>query len=526
MKFDIGQYKYSSRFDASCRVFKASDEQIGHIAKASLVNLVDAFNVSADEIKDSPDLCYIVADIFIGGVANARRDAISIEDAKLLAKQVPKKYLNLEHEEKQIVGCLTDYAFRTNEAIDKRQNIEASDIASYDLPFVVSGMGYIWASAYPEVAKLLGEASQEDSPFYEIASLSWEVFFTDYDIMVGSDIVSEAEIVSDKKLIAKMKPFLKQNKGSGQYEGKEIYRLAKGPKIFLGAGLVRTPAANVRGIRVIETESEDDKETTTIQADVEIVGYQSKNKHKKNKNSSHLKKFNVNNNTSTMKIIKDIDQLTKVIASLPEKAEDGIDQETIIALASSGPNLIKEALREASEKYVKDVEDEKTARASAEAKSKELEAAVESLKTEKTEIAEKLQKLEARLAEEETARLFNERMGAIDSEFALDDAASKVVASQIKGLNEDQYTAWYESFKVLASEKSKEAIKARASAETPSATEAEKAEKARLEAEEAEKLIASAATAAADTVPTTEHQEESFADKFASLELELEAKAK
>ena len=533
MKVDFKDYEKAT-FTCHASVVEAPKEE-AEKAIASLQDLQSLLEISQEKIDNNPDLTYIAADLFIGGIANKNRDAVTVEDAIDLASQVPNKYLNLEHKEKQIVGALISYGFRE---YDEERKLIAAD---KDLDsIIVSVGGYIWSSVFPELSEFLKGAQDPESETYNMASLSWEVYFKDYFIMIGSDKISEAEIIEDEDEIEKLTPFLKQKGGSGVYKGKEIYRLVKGPKLMLGAGIVKNPAADVKGIFVKDDEEKPQKKTDASEqcelAD-STVGTKKKMKSSKiiSKNFSQSKKLNVIKKYKAMKI-KNIEDYKKVLASVSEAEE--VDAKSIMALeanfdkviASHAEEIRKEIL-EANKQY----EDKIAEKENAVAKAAEEKAAVEKelgeLKSAKEKQAEELETIKASLAAQEAARTFDERMGAIDNAYDLDEDSRKVVASSIKSLDEDGYANWFETFKIIAKEKSKEYKakldeKKKAEAEKSDKKDEKKEDKAKAaeasEKEAAQKVIASAKPEGEST-PNSAHQEKvSLADEFAGLELELE----
>jgi hypothetical protein len=53
---------------------------------------------------------------------------------------------------------------------------------------------------------------------------------------------------------------------------------------------------------------------------------------------------------------------------------------------------------------------------------------------------------------------FNERMSALHEEFELSEADLKIVVEKIRGLNDEDYTKWYDEFSSLANDKKKSVI--------------------------------------------------------------------
>ena len=615
------EYPFSTKIIAEYQVVhpKERDE---HLALASLDSLKELLNVPKEQIEMNKDLLYISADLWVGGMANKNGHAITTEDTIALAKQIPHKYLNLEHDEDTVVGSLFSYGFR--EYANERKLIAEEDIQDLDKPLVASGGGFVWRSVNQDLAELLVEASDKNSLKYGQASFSWEVYFKEFSIMEGSKFVDQAEIIDDEDEINKRIPFLKDTGGSGEYEGKEIYRLVKGPKLFLGAGIVANPAADVKGILTSETEEDvenvmeanadsskvskqvevslqnklddhrekvgsDKRKKTTIaklkvvynrgigayrtnpqsvrptvkspqqwaQARVNSFLYALRNlrfrsgkhdtdllpashpmagKDKRKATISQSKKINVKKYTA-MKIKNQEDYKT-VLASICESEE--VDHKLLAALEANFDKVtasaIADAIRDESAKFAtekKELEEAKTMAAEEKAK---IEAELAELKEKSAASDKELEEIKAKLVAEEQSRIFSERMEALEKDYDLEADDSKVIARQIKDLDESGYDAWLEDFKVFAKEKSKDykAMKAEemkkqkeeAEAETAKAsTEEAEEQKESREKEEAEKLIASAQEDVKQEVASTQHEEKvSLADQFKDFELELAGK--
>jgi len=260
-------FKYSTKFFSRAQVVEASKEE-KKVAIASLDSLKDFIDTPQDYMDSNPDLLYVAGDLWVGGMANKNDDAITVEDTIEMANQIPHKYLNLEHDDSVIVGCLLSAGFRTYG--EDRQVIE--DVESFDGDQIsASGSGFIWRSAYEKLGDLLVSASDKDNEEYGVASFSWEVYFSDFYIMEGSKFVNEATIIKDPEEVNKRLSSLRANGGSGKYEGKEVYRLVVGPKLFLGAGIVKNPAADVEGIWTSETEEVEGKVSVATEVETKDV---------------------------------------------------------------------------------------------------------------------------------------------------------------------------------------------------------------------------------------------------------------
>lgn len=495
------KFKYKSTFLSKANVvsLKGSD-----LSTASLQNLKDTLDVSEGDIEKNPDILFLSADLYVSDNANKNGDLVDREGALELAKQVPNKYLNLEHEQDVIVGSLISPFYR--EYSGEREMIEEGSLKDYDGAVVVGGTGYIWKSVNPDLAEFLIEASEEDSENYGMASMSWEVYFNDFEILKGSKYVAEGNVVSDKREIEKMKPFLRCYGGNGDYNGSPIYRLIKGEKLFLGAGIVKNPAADVKGIVTSESK---------------II----KNKNKKN---SQIVKINVKPNKA-MKI-SNITDYKNALASITDGEE--VNVTTLASLEANFDSVIEKAqasaiadeIRVKSEEFAASISEKDEAIAQVEEARAALEKKVEELEEAKAAQASELSEIKDKLEAQEKQRVFDERMTALSSEFNLEGEVAKVVAEEIKDINEEQYDSWLTKFKILAGSH----LKAEASAEDPEevseANETDGSETEEAVEAEVEAAVAEASEEATEEVTNSQHEYKSLNDEFENFEFELAGK--
>ena len=495
------KFKYKSTFFSKASVVSLKGS---NLSKASLKNLKDTLEISQGDIENNPDLLFLSADLYVSDSANKNGDLVDKEGAFELAKQVPNKYLNIEHEQELIVGSLISPFYR--EYSEEREMIEESRLKDYEGPVVVGGTGYIWKSVNPELAEFLIEASEEDSENYGMASMSWEVYFNDFEILKGSKYVAEGKIISEKQEIEKMKPFLRCYGGNGDYNGSPIYRLIKGEKLFLGAGIVKNPAADVKGIVTSESE---------------II----KNKNKKN---SQVVKINVKPNKA-MKI-SNITDYKNALASLTNGEE--VNVTTLASLEANFDSVVEKAqasaiadeIRMKSEEFAASISEKDEAIAKAEEARAALEKKVQELEEAKAAQATELSEIKERLEAEEKQRVFDERMTALSSEFNIEGELAKIVAEEIKYVDEEAYSAWLNKFKILAGSHSKAKASAEETEEGSEANETDESETEELVEEEVEAAVAEASEKAIEEVTNSQYEYKSLKDEFENFEFELAGK--
>ena len=111
---------------------------------------------------------------------------------------------------------------------------------------------------------------------------------------------------------------------------------------------------------------------------------------------------------------------------------------------------------------------------------------------------------------------FNERMSSFDEEYELSDKDREVIASDIKNLGDDEFSAYTEKMTVLLRDKSRAALAVKAEAEVKGEAQAEATEEAvASETEEVVEEAVESAEVESDTVAnTTDASDGSVYEKY------------
>jgi hypothetical protein len=188
----------------------------------------------------------------------------------------------------------------------------------------------------------------------------------------------------------------------------------------------------------------------------------------KQKNSSQSQEINVKKDKKLMKI---------------EKLSD-INEETLKTLSASAiSDFIEEELKRASDDYSVQLTEKDEALQELQTKSETLEADQSKMSDEFESVKSELGTLKEEQAERDAQEQFNNRMSAMDEAYELNDEDRKVIASDIKDLDEQSFSDYREKMAVLLRAKSKEVI---AEEKAKEEAEAKKAEKQTEEAAETE----------------------------------------
>lgn len=439
-------YKYKTSFSSKIRPIISENKDL-FLAKASIENLKKL--VPDIDIGANFDLLPFATNAYVSGRINKNTDGITNEDTLKIYKTFINKFVDTGHNRNKIVGVILTAGF-SEFGTDKP--LTEDEVKNLDGPFNVVLGGVIWKSVNSKLADLLEQTNDETSPNYLKISASFEVGFSDYDIILLEEDkrnIKDGKIISGKEKEEYKKYLLSEN-GEGKKEKTTIARILKDNIIGLGIGLVEHPAADVKGVFV-------EKEYSNLES------ISNENKDKIENLSSQTNNNNVNNKEVIMNKIAKISDIT--------------DESLKQVSATHVIEFITEELKKASEEFSKEQKEKDTVIENVNLKYATLSSENESVKKELTEIKEKFTKLQSEIDAKNSQETFNQRMASLNEEYELTEDVSKVVASEIKDLNEEQYKAFKEKFSVLYKNNTKKAIAERKDAEAKALEE-----KKRLEA--------------------------------------------
>jgi hypothetical protein len=497
---DISKFKYRASFSSVIKTIIPA-EYDKFLATASLKSLHGVFPPGLNP-EDSPDLLYVVANGAVGNLCNKNADCISNADIVKIAPFSINKYLTVEHKRTEgAVGAISNFGFSkygSNELMTAEEAIASNDPVNW----VVGG--FIWKILDENLANLVIESSDENSLRSNTVSYSWEVLFSDYHIMVGSQNLSEAKIITDKDEIEKLNPCLRANNGSGFNQTKEpIYRLIVGEMLPVGFSLTKNPAAHVQGVSVLEdkpTPKQQEEIIINLKANENLVTCAACNKpfDYNSVSESSMGAVHCPNCDCTLdqegKVLKASDSQTNIIESLTielavakEKLDKFEQNDKNISLSQknsvndnikknpdndlTSKNKIKsnkmiklkfndsdkEVLETAASTDVYEIAKElnkKMTEYSAEldvkaAEAKTAQEASAKLKEDSAALAADLEKVKLELknlnevrAQEKVQADFSVRMADLNEKFELDADKSKSIAADIRGLDDESFASW------------------------------------------------------------------------------------
>jgi hypothetical protein len=350
--------------------------------------------------------------------------------------------------------------------------------------------------ASSELADLIEDSADPTSENYLKISASWELGFTDYHLVIlpeDEKNIENGQFVTEAEEIDKLDSHLRAMGGDGKLDnGKNVYRQVVAEVVPLGIGLTETPAAEVKGVATEEDKKEELPEN-------------------QQNNSSQTETTNVNISEKTMK---------KTIENVKEISDESLKELS----ASSITEFIKSELEKAADQYQQEMTEKEEALKAATEKSETLQAEHDQLTDELTKVKDALGELEKANAEREAEEKFNQRMSSLDEEYALTDEDREVIASDIKDMEEEAFTAYTQKLGVLLKDKSKsalaEAAEAKKQEETVASEEETVKEAVASETEAAvkevvEEVLDNAETEGDEVPVSSEAAEPSIYDKYA-----------
>ena len=436
------EFKYNTTF-ANIQIKPVvSEEKDKYLSLASIANL-KKFLPDVDTSKNI-DLLPIAFDACVVNRVNKNGDVINSATAAEMVKNFINKPINIEHDRSRVVGCILTANFSK---FGNNESLAELDVKDMKEPFYITLGGVMWKIINPQLANLIEESNDPSSENYMKVSASWELGFSDYDLVLldnNNKNLEDAKFITDEGQKDKLSKNLKALGGTGKIDNNTyIYRQVIGDVIPLGIGLTSNPAADVQGVA-----TKDNDKIAII--DVKLKEDESESSSINENNISQNDEITVNQEGVINRIIMKIENINQITDELLKQVK-----------ASSVTDFIQEELKKASEVFVAEKNEKDL---SIKATNEKYEA----LSTESEKIKEELERVKAALIkfeEEKVAKAneeaFNLRMASFDEEFDLSDEDRQVLATDIKDLNEESFAAYKNKMAVLMKEKNKAAKKAK-----------------------------------------------------------------
>ena len=265
------EHKFTSIFSSKIKPL-VSEEKDKYLAMASLVEVGD-FIPDVDTRKNV-DLLPVAFNACVINRANKNGDVVDTPTSVAMYKDFINKPINIEHNRDRVVGVILAAGFSEFGTDNPLTEDEVKDLKA---PFNITLGGVIWKVVNNRLSDIIENASDPTSEDYLKISASWELGFSEYNIIVSSNgekNIENAEIVSDVEKLEELKSSLKGFGGSGVLDnGSGVYRQVINDVVPLGIGLTENPAAEVEGVHTNTPKQKniEEKEEKISQSDEQVV---------------------------------------------------------------------------------------------------------------------------------------------------------------------------------------------------------------------------------------------------------------
>lgn len=428
------KFKYTTNFSNVILASGDIDSPDLNISKASLDSLKTIIPSDVD-LEKNMDLLAVAFNGAVVNSFNKNGDGIDAKSAVRILDQFKHKPTNIEHQKQKVVGHIVSAGFSS---FMDNELLSPEEVEDMDEPFNIALASLIYKTVNPQFANLVEQSVDPESEFYHQVSASWEIGFNDFVLAVGSNDLKNAEIINDENMIDELKGNLKALGGEGKMkDGSPIHRLIVGEIFPLGIGFTSNPAANVKGLTV---SSKTEQAPTT---------------EKKEKNISQNINSDVNNKKS---IIMDNNEiLNNLVSALEEKVSEKKFSEEAVATVSK---IINDAILERNESFVQEKEQLETEKAELAKAAEQNAEEVKQLREELTAATDRVTELEQQHKQQEAVARFDARMSVIEDAYELDEESRKVVAHELKDLDESEeaFASFQEKLQVVLKHQNKEFI--------------------------------------------------------------------
>lgn len=441
-------FKYKTIFGSYPIKCLLDEDKDKFLSQASLENLRGL--IPDIDVATNFDLLPISFTVAVVNLVNKNDDVINTQTALAIYKNFIRKYIDLEHKKKIIVGVILTSGFTE---FGTEKPLTEEQVKNLDTPFNITLGGVIWKLPNPELVELIEESNNPSSEDYLSISSSWELAFEDYSIISlnkNQKNIAGAKIVSDSSEVENLSKNLKCNKGSGELNGQRLYRLINGSVCPIGIGLTEKPAANVKGIAVNINEIDTDIKNKSKDNDAKIIDVNNNINNPTDNNSENNKK---NISQSTIPSVKiERTQIQVMFKSI----KDITDENLKVAVASNESvatqitDLISQELKNGNEKWLKEKNELTENNQKIQAQLAKADEQVLKNQEDLKKVKEEVEALAKEKSEREAVEKFNIRMGQANDTYDFDDEQRSVIASELKDIKSDEeYTKWEAKAKKL-----------------------------------------------------------------------------
>ena len=436
--------KYTTIFSSEIKPVIA-EERDKYLALASAIEVAQF--VPDIDTEKQVDLLPVAFNAFVANRVNKNGDVVDTDTALAFYKDFKNKPINIEHNRDKVIGTILTAGF-SEFGTDKLLTEE--EVEGTEGPFNVTLGGVIWKIVNKNISNLIESSADPTSEDYMKVSASWELGFTDYNLVLleGTDKnIENGVVVDNEEEILDLENNLKALGGDGRTEdGEYVYRKVVGDVVPLGIGLTESPAADVKGISTEKTKEKEDtaEDIQDLSSKITLEPVEENTFAEVDKTSQKQENNVINQNEE--KVMK--------INSVKDITDESLKQLS----ASAVSDFIESELKEASERFSADKSMVENNLKEAQEKIDSVSAEHDRIKAELDSVSEKLSGLETEKASKEAEELFNKRMASLDESFVLADNDREVLAEQVKDLDEEGWESFSKRIDVLLRDKSREVL--------------------------------------------------------------------
>jgi hypothetical protein len=200
------QHKFTSIFSSEIKPL-VSEEKDKYLAMASLVE-VGEFVPDVDT-KKNVDLLPVAFNACVINRVNKNGDVVDTPTAIAMYKDFINKPINIEHNRDRVVGVILATGF-SEFGTDKP--LTEDEVKELKGPFNITLGGVVWKVVNNRLSDIIENASDPTSDDYLKISASWELGFSEYNIILsanGEKNIENAEVVTDVEKLEELKSSLK-----------------------------------------------------------------------------------------------------------------------------------------------------------------------------------------------------------------------------------------------------------------------------------------------------------------------------
>lgn len=435
------KYKYSITFATKIKPM-VSEETDKYLSLASAENL-KKFLPSNVDLNKKIDFLAFAGNSFVANRLNLNDDGVSTKEALAIAELFPYSFVDIEHNRQKLAGVILNASFSefgTDKPLTREQ------VEKLTCPFNVTIGGIIWRAANPDLADLIEESNNPDSELYNKISISWELAFSDFNLILidpKKKNFEDGEIISDPKKVNELEAKLRAYGGVGTTDnGKKIGRVPVGDVLPLGVGLTENPAAQVGAI-VLETKKKDQIEASNIIKELVNIDEQFKVSSEEllqGITNASKKSEEIENNMSQLENtnVKEISKIMK-INSIKDLTDENIKE----IKASEVKTLLESEVQKIADDYqAKQVEKENAIKAANESV-EQFKTQLEDINKKLTESNKQVESLVNSNKEKEKLEAFSARLETLETKYTFNEKQRQIVAAEVKLIDSDEDFAKY-----------------------------------------------------------------------------------